>query len=192
MTSDAAVRAAGLLERIAAGDPEAVQACIDQYSGLVWSIARGMMRTTADAEDAVQEVFLSLWKNAATFDPSKSSEKSFVAMITRRRLIDILRKAGRRPKLVALPEEGFDPASDDHLVTERGAEAMVAKRLLGELRPEQRQVIELSVYQGMSHSEIAEATRIPIGTVKSHIWRGLNLVRGRIEEIDERLGDASV
>ncbi len=179
------------MERIAAGEPDAIQECIDQYSGLVWSIARSMMRTAADAEDAVQEIFLSLWKNAATFDSGKSSEKSFIAMVARRRLIDILRKAGRRPKLVALPENGFDPPSDDHLATQRGAEAMVAKRLLGELRPEQQQVIKLSVYQGMSHSEIADATAIPIGTVKSHIWRGLNLVRSRIEEIDRTAGDAT-
>lgn len=191
MTEAPADQPLSALERIAAGDPDAVQDCVDHYSGLVWSIARGMMRTAADAEDAVQDIFLSIWKNAATFDPAKSSEKSFIAMIARRRLIDTLRKAGRRPTLVALPENGADPPSDDHLVTQRGAEALVAKRLLGELRPDQRQVIEFSVYQGMSHSEISEATDIPIGTVKSHIWRGLNLVRKRIEEIDARAASAT-
>ncbi len=188
MTADSADRAPSVLGRIAAGNPDAVQDCIDQYSGLIWSIARSMMRTTADAEDAVQDIFLSLWKNAASFDATKSSEKSFVAMVARRRLIDTLRKAGRRPKLVAMPEDGPDPASDDHLATERGVEALIAAELLQELKPDQRKVIELSIYQGMSHSEIADLTDIPIGTVKSHIWRGLNLVRQRIAQLDERTG----
>ena len=164
---------------------------IDTYGGLVWSIARDLTRTAADAEDAVQEVFLSVWKNAGRFDAAKASEKTYVAMIARRRLIDSLRKAGRRPKLVSFPENGPDPADNSHLATQHGAEAEVAKRLLGELRPEQRQVIELSIYQGMSHSEISNATQIPIGTVKSHIWRGLNMVRARLNEIDGRSGSAT-
>ena len=191
MTSDSTEQPPSVLASIASGDPDAIQACIDRYSGLIWSLARSMMRTTADAEDAVQEIFLSLWKNAGSFDPSKSSEKSFIAMIARRRLIDVLRKKGRRPKLVAMPENGPDPASDDHLTTQRGVEASVAAEMLKELRPDQRKVIELSIYQGMSHSEIAELTNIPIGTVKSHIWRGLNLVRSRIAEMDERAGSAT-
>jgi RNA polymerase sigma-70 factor (ECF subfamily) len=185
MTSEPAEPAASILERVAAGDSTAVQDCINRYGGLVWSIARDLTRTAADAEDAVQEVFLSVWKNAPRFDATKASEKTFIAMIARRRLIDSLRKAGRRPQLVALPEDGPDPADNSHIATQHGAEAEVAKRLLKELRPEQRQVIELSVYQGMSHSEISTATRIPIGTVKSHIWRGLNAVRSRLTELDE-------
>ncbi len=186
MKSESAGTAASILGRIAAGDSSAVQDCIDEYGGLVWSIARDLTRTAADAEDAVQEVFLSVWKNAGRFDAAKASEKTFIAMIARRRLIDSLRKAGRRPQLVAMPENGPDPADNSHLATQLGAEALVAKELLQGLRPEQRQVIELSVYQGMSHSEISSATQIPIGTVKSHIWRGLNSVRTRLAEIDNQ------
>lgn len=172
------------LSRIAAGDADATQQCIKQYGGLVWTIARDFLRSPADAEDAVQDIFLSLWKNAARFDSSKSSEKSFIVMVARRRLIDTIRKTGRRPKLVAMPENGPDPANDDHIRMQKSAEAAVASRVLDELKPDQKRVIELSIYQGMSHSEIAEQTSIPIGTVKSHIWRGLNTVRQRVAELD--------
>jgi len=180
-----------ILGRVAAGDSDAIGECINRYGGLVWTIARDFVRTPADAEDATQDVFLSLWKNAARFDETKSSEKSFVAMVTRRRLIDSLRKAGRRPKLVALPEDGPDPADNSHVEMERGLEASIAAKTLEELKPDQRKVIELSIYQGMSHREISEATSIPIGTVKSHIWRGLNIVRERIAELDSKPGDAN-
>ena len=180
-----------ILARVAAGDPDAIGECIKRYGGLVWTIARDFVRTPADAEDATQDVFLSLWKNAARFDETKSSEKSFIAMVARRRLIDTLRKAGRRPKLVALPEDGPDPANDSHIRMERGLEASMAAKTLQELKPDQRKVIELSVYQGMSHREISEATNIPIGTVKSHIWRGLNSVRERIAAMDARPDEAA-
>lgn len=172
-----------ILGRIAAGDADATQECINRYGGLVWTIARDFLRSPADAEDAVQDIFLSLWKNAARFDSSKSSEKSFIVMVARRRLIDTIRKTGRRPKLVAMPENGPDPANDDHIRMQKSVEASVAVRALDELKPDQKRVIELSVYQGMSHSEIAERTSIPIGTVKSHIWRGLNTVRQRVAEL---------
>ena len=129
-----------ILGRVAAGDLDATRECIDRYGGLVWTIARDFLRVPADAEDAVQDIFLSLWKNAARFDETKSSEKSFVVMVARRRLIDLLRKAGRRPKLVALPEDGFEPASDEHLTMELSVEASIAARCLDVLRPEQRRV----------------------------------------------------
>ena len=174
-----------ILARIAAGDGDAVQECIDRYGGLVWSLARRM--TPAIAEDAVQEIFIALWKNADRFDPSKASEKTFIATVARRRLIDQLRRQSRRPQTRSLPEPDdptAEPSVDEHLAIQRGAEARSAARFLNELRPEQRQVIRLSVVEGMSHREIGEATGIPVGTVKSHIFRGLATVRARLAEVE--------
>ena len=174
-----------VLPRIAAGDGDAVQECMDRYGGLVWSLARRMAPTVA--EDAVQEIFIDLWKSAARFDPSKASEKTFIATVARRRLIDRLRRQGRRPRMRSLPEPDeptAEPSVDEHLVIQRGAEAKSAARYLNELRPEQRNVIRLSVVEGMSHSEIAESTGIAIGTVKSHIFRGLAKVRARLAEAE--------
>ncbi len=91
-----------LLPRIAAGDPDAVQACIRRYGGLVWSLALRMSRSREDAEDAVQEIFISLWKSADRFDPSRATEVTFIAMVARRRLIDRRRAAQRRPEEATL------------------------------------------------------------------------------------------
>lgn len=174
-----------ILARVAAGAPGAVEECMDQYGGLVWTLARRWSASDADAEDATQEVFLALWKNAGRFDESKSSEKTFVAMITRRRVIDRIRHSKRRPQLQALPEDGFDPSGDQHERMELSIEASQAAEYLQSLKKDQRRVIEMSIYYGMSHSEIAEATQIPVGTVKSHIFRGLAAVRQSVAGAQE-------
>src|SRR6476646_5693685 len=85
-----------LLARVAAGDPAAVRACLAQFGGLVWSIARRF--EPSDAEDAVQEIFLDVWRSAGSYNPALGSEATFVATITRRRLIDRQRTRRRRPK----------------------------------------------------------------------------------------------
>jgi len=169
-----------ILQRVAAGQADAVQECIDQYSNLVWSLARRFTRSADDAEDAVQDIFLDLWKSAARFDPSKASETTFVAMVARRRLIDQLRRTESRPQLVGMPEH-FDPPDEEHQRLEIGIEARSAARALAALKPEQRRVLMMSIYEGRSHGEIVEATGMPLGTVKSHIRRGLAEVRARLD-----------
>jgi RNA polymerase sigma-70 factor (ECF subfamily) len=172
------------LPRIAAGEPGAVEECLDRYGGLVWSIARRFSSSTSDAEDAVQDVFIDLWQKAGRFDASKGSEKTFIAMIARRRLIDRLRRSSRRPE-VELPDEDWAlPSSDADSRIERSAEASLASRYLAELKPEQQQALYLSLHLGYTHREIAEKTGMPIGTVKSHIFRGLADVRERLESGD--------
>ena len=83
------------LQRIAAGETEAVRECMDRYGGLVWSLARRFLYSSNEAEDAVQEIFLDLWKHAGRFDPNVAAEATYVAMIARRRLIDRVRKRTR-------------------------------------------------------------------------------------------------
>src|SRR5215813_10857739 len=99
-----------LLARVAGGDPGAVRDCLARYGGLVWSIARRF--EGGDAEDAVQEIFLDLWRSAARFDPQIASEPAFVAMIARRRLIDRRRTRQRRPitEAIAADPPAADPA----------------------------------------------------------------------------------
>jgi RNA polymerase sigma-70 factor (ECF subfamily) len=176
-----------VLARIAAGDADAVQECIDRYSNLVWSIARRYTRSAAEAEDAVQDVFVDLWKSAPRFDASRASEATFVAMVARRRLIDLLRSSERRPRLVPIPE-GFDPASDHDRQIEHKTEAESVARALQRIRPEQRDVLLMSVYQGMTHAEIVAQTGMPLGTVKSHIRRGLAEVRRLLGEPASQTG----
>src|SRR5271157_1204041 len=166
-----------LLQRIAAGDPLAVDVCLEKYRGLVWSIARRFPGNHADTEDAVQEVFVELWRHAGRFDASVAAESTFVATVARRRLIDRHRRRVREPEAVPLIAEPAATVRPEAESLERLDEAQHARRLLEQLRPEQRQVLELSFDQGMSQQEIAEATRLPLGTVKTHTRRGLMRLR---------------
>jgi RNA polymerase sigma-70 factor, ECF subfamily len=166
-----------ILQRIADGDRTAVQDCLDMYGGLVWSIARKMLRNTDEAEDAVQEIFIDLWKNAGRFDPAKASETTFVAVLARRRLIDKIRYSARRISADSLDDVLLEPFTRVDKQIQMGAEAGQAAEAMRNLRPEQQQVLRLSIVQGMSHQEIAEATGMPLGTVKTHARRGLLQVR---------------
>jgi RNA polymerase sigma factor (sigma-70 family) len=172
----------GLLQRVATGDTRAVAACIDQYGGLIWSLARRLLIRPTEAEDAVQEVFIELWKKAHLFDPSIASETTFVAMIARRRLIDRRRRESRRLESKAVPLEEIPiPAEVEPAEIEFQDEVARATRALGELKPEHRSVLQLAVCEGWSHQLIAERLGLPLGTVKTHVRRGLARIR---EELD--------
>ncbi|MBS1809234.1 MAG: sigma-70 family RNA polymerase sigma factor [Acidobacteria bacterium] len=166
-----------ILQRIAAGDKSAVERCIDTYGGLVWSLARKLSPNEAEAEDAVQEIFIELWKNAARFDAVQSNEVTFVAMIARRRLIDRLRQSKRRLETVPIADDvnKFEPQYSEQLDVR--SDAAVAFRAMQQLRPEQQKVLQLAIYQGLSHQEISAATSLPLGTVKTYVRRGLNQIR---------------
>jgi RNA polymerase sigma-70 factor (ECF subfamily) len=166
-----------ILHRITRGDKTAVQDCLNKYGGLVWSLARRMSASQEDAEDAVQEIFVDIWKNAQRFDSAQASETTFIAMIARRRLIDRLRYAKRRISTDSLEDIAAEPQNRGDEELQTGIEARDAARALQQLRPEQRQVLQLSIVQGLSHQEISDATGIPLGTVKTHARRGLLKVR---------------
>src|SRR6187399_2746476 len=136
-----------------------------------------MLRNTDEAEDAVQEIFLDVWKNAARFDETKSSETTFIAMIARRRLIDRIRFSTRRISADSLDDVLLEPFTRADKDMQISLEAQQAAEAMRNLRPEQQQVLRLSIVQGMSHQEIADATGMPIGTVKTHARRGLMQVR---------------
>jgi RNA polymerase sigma factor (sigma-70 family) len=165
-----------LLPRIAAGDERAVSECVARYGPLVWSLARRWSADSGDAEDAVQEVFIDLWRTAARYDVSRITEAGWVAMIARRRLIDRTRRRERLPALEALPDD-FDVASETERDLDREWRADQARAVLRELPPAQRRMLELSLLHGRTHDEIAKETDTPLGTVKSHIRRGLQRAR---------------
>lgn len=166
-----------ILQRIAGGDQAAVQECLKSYGGLVWSLARRMLRNTEDAEDAVQEIFLDIWKNAERFDEAQASETTFIAMIARRRLIDRIRHVQRRISADSIEDILAEPSVRSDKVMQTNVEAREAAKAMDQLRPEQRQVLQLSIVHGLSHQEIADATGMPLGTVKTHARRGIIQVR---------------
>lgn len=166
-----------VLTRVASGDARALRECIDEFGSLVWSIARRLTRTRADAEDAVQEIFTDVWRSANRFDPAQGSEKVFIATIARRRLIDRLRRTANQGITESTDSIESLSWADPGIHAETSAEARTAARAVMQLRPEQRQVLELSLLQGLSHSEIADTLKMPLGTVKTMMRRGLIQVR---------------
>lgn len=170
-----------LLPRIAAGDERAVRDCVARYGALVWSLARRWSPDSSDAEDAVQEIFIDLWRTAARYDVSRTSEAGWVAMIARRRLIDRARRRERLPALESIPDD-FDVASENERDLDREWRADQARAVLRELPPAQRRMLELSLLHGRTHDEIARETETPLGTVKSHIRRGLQRARDLLAE----------
>lgn len=170
--------ASALLERVAAGESTAFAQCLDQYGDLIWSLARRFSATAADAEDATQEIFLRLWKAAAQFDASRGSEAAFIATLARRLLIDRYREKRRRPVEVVV--EDNEPLWAVHEDASVSSDAERAAEELKQLRPEQQRVITLSVVQGLSQGEIAMATGMPLGTVKTLMRRGFLELRERL------------
>jgi RNA polymerase sigma-70 factor (ECF subfamily) len=174
-----------VLERIAAGDESAVRQCMDQYGGLVWTLARRFSESVVDAEDASQEIFLEIWKSAARFDPTRGSEALFITTVARRRLIDRLRARNRRPPTEAYDEEAADADLAAHDSAEPrffAAEIDAAKAALAELDAGEREALLLGIVEGMTHSEIATRTSRPLGTVKTQLRRGLEKVRRKLGE----------
>jgi len=171
-----------ILERIADGDQTAVKECMDVYGRLVWSLARRMSKSAADAEDATQEIFLAVWKSAARFDPSMGSEAVFVTTIARHRLIDRLRALKRRPETEQYDEQvHFEPTGETESTGMVEADAAIARRALCQLNPVLREILLLGIVEGLTHAEIATMTGKPLGTVKSHMRRGLIRVRKLVE-----------
>ena len=177
-----------LLSKVAAGDSQAIRACADRFAGLVWSLARRMSFSGAEADDAVQDVFVEIWKNAYRYDSAVASETAFVAMIARRRLIDRRRMLSRRPDRQPLPEAEVrsDVSGVDTVSTSE--EATKAAMALESLSPEQQRVIRLSIFHGLSHEKIATSTGLPMGTVKTHARRGLIRLRELLEAGRPRSG----
>lgn len=165
-----------ILHRVATGDGAAVRECIDRYGGLVWSLAR-RFGGADEAEDAVQEIFLDLWRSAARFDPAVASETTFVALIARRRLVDRRRRSKRAPQTESLADAPTPIELGAATRVEDCAEASIAAQALAQLRPEQRLVLVLSTCHGLTYEEIATAVQMPLGTVKAHARRGLLRVR---------------
>lgn len=163
-------------------------ACLDRYANLIWSLARRFTSSRADAEDAVQEVFIDLWSSAGRYDSTKASETTFVAMVARRRLIDRLRKDRRQPDMEELGVAADLGDEGPSAQLEINDEAARASRLIRTLKPEQQQIIKLAVYQGHTHQSIADALGMPLGTVKTQLRRGLMRIRDAMQEPDASPG----
>lgn len=181
-----------LMQSVASGDERAANLLYDRFGALVFKTARQVLPTRAESEDAVQEVFVRLWKTADRYDPARAKLVTWVMLLTRRHLIDRLRRKQVRP--INLPLEG-DPAGRDRTGPReaKAAEDLERRHVLiqriEELPVLQQEVINRAYLKGFTLREVAEQLEVPIGTIKSALSRGLSRLRDRLAD-DHRVRNA--
>lgn len=171
-----------LMRRVAANEPQAVTELYDRFASLVYRLAFQAMPTRADAEDAVQEVFVRLWRTADRYDPKRAALVTWVMLISRRHLVDRLRRTKARVKAVSLDEKQSDPLRSEGALSagmensERFNELMERIAKLPEL---QRTVVTRAYLGGQTLRQIGDELNTPIGTIKSALSRALVRLRER-------------
>jgi RNA polymerase sigma-70 factor, ECF subfamily len=169
-----------LMPLVHEGDARAFEIVFDRHADAAFSLAYRMCGRRAMAQDVVQEAFLSLWRSGARYDRARGSVRSWVLSVVRNRAIDLFRRdtvrAGRDVNAEGVVERM--PAPEDvALDAERRQDAHQVRVALGDLPPEQRQVIELAYFGGFSHTQIAEMLDLAPGTVKGRMRLGLTKLR---------------
>jgi RNA polymerase sigma factor (sigma-70 family) len=176
--------------RFAAGDDGALRAVFDRYGPLVARLARASLADRSDVDDIVQNTFVSAWNARASYIPAPAGMTAWLLSITQRRVVDLLRSRERRRRdadaVEATPNgslgSGFERESPERVV-----DRLVVTDQLTHLPLAQQQVLLLAFYGGLTHVEIAARTGLPVGTVKSHLRRGMVTLRARLDEATHAL-----
>jgi RNA polymerase sigma-70 factor (ECF subfamily) len=172
-----------LLARVKEGDTDAFALLYDRYCARAFRVARAVCRDRGQAEDAVQEGFLSLWRSRDTYQPQAAGAAAWIMSIVRHRAIDVLRR-NRQQVVRQASDESLErlPAADDVAgQTIAQTDASDLRRLFAALPDAQREVIALAFYGQLSHSEISEHLDLPPGTVKGRMRLGLQKLRSEID-----------
>ena len=167
-----------LIAAIRAGNQEAMAELYLRYSGVVYAVALRVLGDTAAAEDILQEIFMQLWRNPGSFDSGRGNLAPWLAVITRNRAVDLIRK--RRPQ-TEISETIVSVETDFAGEADRGRAMDKVRAVLNEMPTAQRSSLEMAYFEGYSHSEISEKTGEPLGTIKTRIRSGLMLLRKAIE-----------
>jgi RNA polymerase sigma-70 factor, ECF subfamily len=164
----------GLLTRIQSGEQEAMTALFDRYGTMVYSVALRVLKDAGEAEDVMQEIFVQVWKNPSAFVSGRGSLGGWLVVVARNRSIDVIRR--RRP---SEPVELFALPSSTNLAQEAERNSLLEKvrGAMHSLPDEQKKSLELAYFEGLTHSEIAEQTGDPLGTVKTRIRLALITIR---------------
>lgn len=173
-----------LIKRVVACDEKALALLYDRYSGLVCAVVTRILRDASAAEEILQDVFYQLWRTAARFDPARGSLPGWLLVVARNRAISRLRHRG--------PIRNDDDSSEnlENIVAEPfPLESVIAQQqMMGKVKAaldllpvEQRQVVELAYFEGMTHSEIAQKTGDPLGTVKTRIRSAVEVLKRTLQ-----------
>jgi RNA polymerase sigma-70 factor (ECF subfamily) len=171
---------AALVSLLLQKDVSAFEKLYDKYSRVVYSLVLRIVQQSGLAEEVVQDVFLQLWRNSTLYDAARGPFFPWLITLARNRALDTLRlKSERQRRMENQTDKLFSvvaaPQYEKELDEKRRAERV--RSLVGELNPQQKRVIELAYFQGLSHSEIAAELKEPLGTVKSWIRNGLMRLR---------------
>ncbi|MCZ7652643.1 MAG: sigma-70 family RNA polymerase sigma factor [Thermoanaerobaculia bacterium] len=177
-----------LLAQIAAGDRAAFQELYERYGGKVLSYVRMLGRDGGASEDVVQEVFLAVWRKAASYRPERGDVPGWLYTITRNKLVDLWRR--RDP--AESGEEEFDFARMPEPSRGLGSELRLSvHQALAELKEDQRRAVEMAYFGGLTYEETARRLDLPLGTLKSRIRTALMTMRARLQERGEATSEAS-
>lgn len=176
---------AALLRQVVDHRPEALAALYDRHAATLLALGKRILGSLADAEEILQEVFLHVWNNAHRYDSGRSSVSTWLVLITRSRSIDRLRsrKVVERTHETSARESPLEHASPE------GVENVFAherrervRRVMESLPDEQRQVLEMAFYEGLSQSEIAAKADLPLGTVKTRTLLAMKKLRNALRD----------
>jgi len=175
--------------RFAAGDESALREAYDAHGALVFAFCSRNLASRADAEDATQQVFVAAWQGRDRFDAEKGSLPGWLLGIARHKVSDVVRASGRRDALVERQASAVGTGAAGATAGAVGdspdavLDRLVVAHALAALPDEQRRTLELAFYDDLTHTQIAQVLGLPLGTVKSHIRRGLGRLRASLEEV---------
>lgn len=175
-----------VFQALKSGDLSALGAIYDRYGTAVYRLALRILGNVAEAEDLTQEVFLTFWRSS-TYDPNRGSMLVFLMTLTRSRAINRLHQSRSQQQLLqrwgrSLPPESFNPLMDKASLSEI---SQLIFKALQQLPENQRQVLEMAYYDGMSQSEITQQLNVPLGTVKTRARQGLLKLRRLLKDLVE-------
>jgi RNA polymerase sigma-70 factor (ECF subfamily) len=171
-----------LVRAAAAGSSDALADLYDRHAPMVFGLASRITGRQEDAEEVVQDVFAQIWKQAARYEGGRGTVAAWIVILTRTRAIDRLRARAARPDQGAdVAPDGVSTlmsgAPDPEHVTLSSEEAGHIRRALRDLPTDQRSLVELAYYDGLTHSEIARQTGVALGTVKTRIRTAMTTLR---------------
>jgi RNA polymerase sigma-70 factor (ECF subfamily) len=194
MSSDSRESDRALIARIETRDADALALLYDRHAPRLLGLAQRILGDTGEAEEVLQEVFLHVWRAAATFDAARGPVLAWLLVATRSRAIDRLRS--RRPAIrarVQSLEDAGEPASREDVESDAAGREWDSRcrAAIAGLPEDQRRALELAYFEGLTHQEIAEATGTPLGTIKTRIRLGLMKLRELIRPYRRSEGHGS-
>lgn len=167
-----------LLRRIQDGDDRALAELYDAYTPLLYAVTLRILRSASDAEDALQDAWLQVWKRAGSYDAGRGTVAAWLVTVARTRALDRYRSvASRRRAESGADPEPVTPPADPSASAAAGEIGARVRESLARLQPQQRRVLEIAYFEGLSQSEIAARLEAPLGTVKSWMRQGLLKLR---------------